>query len=105
MTTAKSEGEKEQTSNSSSSSVDKAKEFQEKVYKVIEKVRPFLHMEGGDIEIVEFIGYDVKVRLTGACQHCPSSIYTLKLGIEQALKKEIPEFGSLIPVETGDNFE
>ncbi len=73
--------------------------FQEKVYKVIEKVRPFLNMEGGDIEVVEFIGQDVKVKLLGACVGCPSSIYTLKLGIEQALRKEIPEFGHLIPVD------
>ncbi len=79
--------------------VDEAR-FQQKVYAVIEKVRPFLNMEGGDIEVIEFVGQDVKVRLLGACVGCPSSIYTLKLGIEQALRREIPEFGHLIPVDT-----
>lgn len=79
--------------------------FQEKVYAVIDKIRPFLHMEGGDIEIVEFVGQDVKVKLVGACAGCPSSIYTLKLGIEQALRREIPQFGSLIPVESFPNLE
>jgi len=91
---------KKQGGDNPVSSLEEQTAFQEKVYAIIEKIRPFLHMEGGDIEVLEFQDYDVKVRLVGACAGCPSSIYTLKLGIEQALRREIPQFGRLIPVES-----
>lgn len=74
-------------------------EFEAKVSAVLDKVRPFLQADGGDIELVGIEGRDVKVRLQGACKGCPGAAYTLKLGVEAALRREIPEFGNLIPVE------
>ena len=66
--------------------------MKDKVQKVLEAVRPFLQADGGDVELVEVTEDGiVKVRLTGACGSCPMSTYTLKMGIEKKLKKEIPE--------------
>ena len=73
--------------------------FEEKVREVIGKVRGFLLADGGDIEIVAIEGRDIKVRLTGACAGCPGAGSTLQRGVEAALRREIPEFGNLIPVE------
>ncbi len=57
-----------------------------------EKIRPGLQMDGGDIELVEITDDGVvKVRLTGACAHCPFSQMTLTAGVEQTLKEVIPE--------------
>jgi len=65
--------------------------MQEKVKKALDKVRPSLQADGGDVEL---IGVDdkgvVKVRLTGACGSCPMATMTLKNGIEKILKKEVP---------------
>ncbi len=66
--------------------------MKEKVQKVIEEIRPMLQMEGGDVELIDVTEDGVvKVRLKGACGSCPMSTYTLKLGIEQRLKEQIPE--------------
>lgn len=70
----------------------KGNKMKDKVLKVLEAVRPFLQADGGDVELVEVTENGiVKVRLTGACGSCPMSTYTLKMGIEKKLKKEIPE--------------
>lgn len=57
---------------------------------VLEKVRPALQADGGDVELVDVEGGVVTVRLTGACHGCPMASVTLKNGIEALLKKEIP---------------
>lgn len=62
-----------------------------RVEEALEELRPRLQADGGDIE---FLGVDqgvVKVRLKGACAGCPMSTMTLKIGVEQYLKKKIPE--------------
>ena len=74
-------------------------EFEAKVRETIDKVRRFLQADGGDLELVKIEGRDVHVRLQGACKGCPGAAYTLKLGVEAALRREIPDFGNLIPVE------
>lgn len=62
-----------------------------RVQEVIDSVRPFLQADGGDCEIVDVTEDGVvKLRLHGACGSCPSSTYTLKLGIEEQLKQHIP---------------
>ena len=71
----------------------------EKVQAVIEKIRPMLKADGGDVELVEVVEGVVKVRLQGACAGCPMSQMTLKNGIERLLKKEIPE---VVAVESAD---
>jgi len=64
----------------------------EKVEDVINKIRPALQRDGGDVEVVEITDDNiVKVRLVGACGSCPFSLMTLKGGIEAFLKQEIPE--------------
>lgn len=60
------------------------------VEKVLEKIRPALQADGGDVELVDVEGGVVKVRLTGACGGCPMATVTLKNGIEALMKKEIP---------------
>ncbi|MBT8764246.1 NifU family protein [Desulfohalobiaceae bacterium Ax17] len=66
--------------------------MREKVEQVLDKIRPTLQADGGDVELVEVTDNGiVKVRLKGACQGCPMSQMTLKNGIERLLLKEIPE--------------
>jgi Fe-S cluster biogenesis protein NfuA len=66
--------------------------LKEKIEKVLDEIRPALQADGGNVELVEVTDKGVvKVRLTGTCGGCPMSTYTLKMGIEQKLKEEIPE--------------
>jgi Fe-S cluster biogenesis protein NfuA len=71
--------------------------MKEKVEAALDKIRPQLRMDGGDVELVE-VSEDgvVKVRLTGACGGCPMSQMTLKMGIERILKKEVPEVKQVV---------
>lgn len=64
----------------------------EKVERALEKVRPSLQADGGDVQLVD-VGEDgtVKVKLTGACGGCPMSQLTLKMGIEKILRQNVPE--------------
>jgi Fe-S cluster biogenesis protein NfuA len=74
--------------------------LKEKVEEVLDKIRPSLKADGGNVELVDVTEEGVvKVKLTGACGHCPMSTYTLKLGIEQTIKKEIPEIKSVEQVQ------
>lgn len=73
--------------------------MKEKVQEVMDKIRPMLQADGGDVELVDVEDGIVKVRLTGACKGCPMSQMTLKNGIERLLKKEIPEVKSVESVE------
>ena len=66
--------------------------MKEKVEAALEKVRPMLQADGGDVELIEVTEDGVvKVKLRGACAGCPMSEMTLRMGIEQMLKKDIPE--------------
>ncbi|MGB9712919.1 MAG: NifU family protein [Dissulfurimicrobium sp.] len=71
--------------------------MKEKVKAAMDKVRPMLQRDGGDVELVEIDEASgvVKVRLTGACKGCPMSQMTLKAGIERFLKGEVPEISSV----------
>jgi Fe-S cluster biogenesis protein NfuA len=73
--------------------------MKQRVQTVINKIRPMLQADGGDVELVDVKDGVVKVRLQGACVGCPMSQMTLKNGIEKFLKKEIPEVKS---VESAD---
>ena len=64
--------------------------MEEKVKEAIEKIRPLLQRDGGDIEFVEIDGAIVKVKLRGACSGCPMSQMTLKGVVEQTIKQEVP---------------
>jgi len=67
----------------------------ERIEAVLDRVRPFLRADGGDIELVDVQGNTADVRLTGMCAHCPSAQMTLYLGVEIALREEMPEFETL----------
>lgn len=74
--------------------------MREKVEAVLDRIRPGLQMDGGDVELVD-VDEDtgvVKVALTGACGHCPMSIMTLKMGIERAIRQEVPEVTEVVAV-------
>lgn len=71
-------------------------ELETKVKNVIEQIRPYLQADGGDISFVELTGDNVvNVELHGACGSCPFSRMTLKNGVEDAMKKAIPEVKSV----------
>jgi len=70
----------------------------EKVEKALEKIRPSLMADGGNVELVEVKEGVVKLKLTGACGGCPMSQLTLKMGIERLLKKEVPEVKEVVAV-------
>jgi len=69
--------------------------MKEKVQKELDKIRPMLQADGGDVEFVDFEDGVVKVRLTGACAGCPMSQMTIKNGVEKMLKEQIPEVQSV----------
>ena len=68
------------------------------VEKVLDELRPFLMADGGNVEVVEIGGPNVKVRLQGACGSCPSSTMTLKMGIERKMRESIPEVSEVVQV-------
>jgi len=74
--------------------------LKEKVQAVVDKIRPNLAMDGGDIELVSVDepGGVVKVRLKGACAGCPASQMTLKMYVEATIKREVPEVKSVVAV-------
>jgi len=65
--------------------------MKEKVQAIIDKIRPALQADGGNIELVDIEDGIVKVKLLGACQGCMGAQMTLKMGVERALKEAIPE--------------
>ncbi len=69
--------------------------MRETVEKALEKIRPALQADGGDIELIDVADGVVKVRLTGACGGCPMSQMTLKMGVERILKQQVPEVKSV----------
>ncbi len=65
--------------------------MRENVEKALQKIRPALQADGGDIELIDVQDGVVKVKLTGACGTCPMSQMTLKQGVERVLREEVPE--------------
>lgn len=73
--------------------------MRDKVAAVLDKIRPALQADGGDVELVEVTDDRVvKLKLTGACAGCPMSTITLKNGIERILREQIPEIKEVVPV-------
>jgi Fe-S cluster biogenesis protein NfuA len=70
--------------------------IKDRVLKALDRVRPYLQSDGGDIDLIDVSGDTVKVKLTGACHGCPYSMQTLKAGVEQAIMKEVPEIKKVI---------
>ena len=72
--------------------------MKEKIQIAIDRVRPALQADGGDVELVEVNDGVVSVRLTGACGGCPMASMTLKDGIERVIREEVPEVKEVIAV-------
>ncbi len=72
--------------------------MKEQVQKAIDLIRPGLQADGGDIELIDVSDGIVKVKLTGACQGCPMSQMTLKMGIEKIIKNQFPNIKEVIAV-------
>jgi len=70
----------------------------DEVLDVLDKLRPFLQRDGGDVELVDVEDGIVKLRLMGACGSCPSSTITLKAGIERALVEEVDGIVEVVQV-------
>lgn len=71
-----------------------------RINNALDKIRPYLVADGGDISLKEVTDdLVVKVKLHGACEGCPFSYQTLKAGVEQALRKEVPEMKDLVAVD------
>ena len=73
--------------------------MKEKIQEALNKIRPMLQADGGDVELVDVRDGIVTVRLQGACGGCPMSQMTLKNGIERILKQEVPEVVSVESVQ------
>lgn len=71
--------------------------LREEVEKALEKIRPMLMADGGNVDLVE-VSDDgvVKLKLTGTCGCCPMSQMTLKMGVERILKQEVPQIKEII---------
>lgn len=73
--------------------------MKEQVQKALDKVRPGLQADGGDVELIDVSPEGVvKVKLTGACHGCPMSQMTLKMGIEKILKQQVPSVKEVVSV-------
>lgn len=70
----------------------------DEVLEVLDKLRPFLQRDGGDVELVDVEDGIIKLRLMGACGSCPSSTITLKAGIERALLEEVEGVEEVVQV-------
>jgi Fe-S cluster biogenesis protein NfuA len=67
----------------------------ERIQGILDRVRPFLQADGGNIELISIMGNSADVRLTGLCAGCPSAHMTLHDGVEAAIREEVPEFETL----------
>lgn len=75
-----------------SSTIDKIKEM-------LESLRPYINMDGGDVEFIDYKEKIVYVKLTGACQACMFSDDTIKNGLYETIKAEVPEIEGVINVD------
>lgn len=77
----------------------------EKIIEIIDKLRPFLINDGGNIEFIKFENGIVYIRMMGACADCLMLDYTLKEGIEMAIKDEVPSVIEVINVNNAQSFD
>ncbi len=72
--------------------------MKEQVEKVLNEIRPALQADGGGVDLISVVDGVVSLKLTGACDGCPMSTMTLKMGIERVLKESIPEVKEVVSV-------
>lgn len=77
--------------------------IKEKVETALGQIRPYLEADGGNVEVLEITGdMVVKLKLVGSCGSCPMSIMTLKAGIEEAVKRAVPEITAVEAINITD---
>ncbi|WP_129717131.1 NifU family protein [Pedobacter sp. SYP-B3415] len=75
----------------------------EQVEQALDTIRPYLKADGGDVSVEEITAdHVVKLKLLGNCGSCPMSFMTMKAGIEQAIKKSVPEITSVVAVNMAE---
>lgn len=74
-------------------------DIEKKIIELLENIKPYLQMDGGDIEFIKYEDKYVYIKLSGACAHCGYQDLTVKDGIEEMLKTDIPEIEGVINVE------
>lgn len=74
-------------------------EIEKKIITVLDKIRPYLQNDGGNVEFIKYENGVAYVKLIGACSNCPLADHTLESGIETALINEIPEIIKVVNVE------
>lgn len=72
--------------------------LQEQVQAVLDRIRPAVQADGGDVELVDVLNNVARIRFHGACHGCPSSTMTLQHGIQRAIRDNVPSIQSVIPV-------
>ena len=72
--------------------------MREKIEAALEKIRPALRADGGDVELVDVKDGVVTVKLTGACGSCPMSTMTLRMGVERVIRQDVTEIKELVAV-------
>ena len=72
---------------------------EEKIRAMLEEIRPYLQRDGGDCEFVSYENKLVNLRLHGACGTCPSSLMTLRMGIENAIRDQVPDIQGVVNVD------
>ena len=70
-----------------------------KVQEALDSIRPFLQKDGGDVELVGIEGTRVLIKLLGACKTCSISHITMKAGVEESIKKVLPEITEVLAVD------
>lgn len=75
-------------------------DLHQQVDSVLDTIRPYLHADGGDVELVEITdSKDVVLRLTGNCSNCNMSEMTMTAGIEESLRRSIPDLGNISAIK------
>ena len=81
------------------------KEINKKIESAIQKIRPYLEADGGDIEFIDVTDdHVVRVRLLGACSSCSMSHMTMKAGVEESIKREVPEITKVVAIAEHEVF-
>ncbi|HEY8448851.1 MAG TPA: NifU family protein [Bacillota bacterium] len=78
--------------------VQEQQDLFDRISQVIDRIRPAIQMDGGDVELVDVEDGIVKLRLMGACVGCPMSTMTLQAGIERMIRQEVPEIKGVMSV-------
>ena len=75
----------------------------ERIKAILEEIRPYLQRDGGDCEFVSYENKVVNLKLHGACGTCPSSLMTLRMGIENAIREQVPDLQMVRNVDQPDH--